>query len=151
MAASNSLNPAKGRDFQDAAAKILGDFFHVGFRLEHRVPIGHPPKQHKFDLVSDDGRYVGESKNFSWTEGGNVPSAKLAFLNEAVFYLQHLPADVCRFVVMRRDVRLNGESLAEYYFRINRHLLSGVLVIEVDRSTNEVSVLGTDEKTNCHR
>ena len=87
MVAPNSLNTAKGRDFQAKATKILSRHFEVGFHTEHSIPIGKPPKEHKFDLASDDLRFIGESKNYSWTVSGNVPSAKMAFINEAVFYL----------------------------------------------------------------
>ncbi len=71
--------------------------------MDAPIPIGRPAKGHRFDLVSEDGRYVGECKNYSWTEGGNVPSAKMGFINEAVFYLSWLPKSASRFVVMRRD------------------------------------------------
>lgn len=68
---------------------------------QYALAIGNPPKDHTFDLVSVDLHDVGESKNYSWTEGNNVPSAKMGFINEAVFYLQHVPRDKHRFVVMR--------------------------------------------------
>lgn len=139
MPTPNSENTGKGRDFQQEAIRILGPYYGVSFRSEYAVPIGNPPKAHKFDLVSADLQYVGESKNYSWTEGNNVPSAKMAFVNEAIFYLQHLPKDKHRFVVMRRDTRSsNGESLAEYYYRTNKHLLDGVLIVEIDVHTDEV-------------
>ena len=143
MPTPNSMNTAKGRDFQTKAAEILARHFKVGFRTEYPVPIGNPSKEHKFDLVSDDLYYIGESKNYSWTEGGNVPSAKMGFLNEAVFYLQHLPKDKKRFVVMRKDIDTkHTESLAEYYYRTNRHLLNGVLIFEIDVITETIRELG---------
>lgn len=143
MPAPNSENTAKGRTFQKMAGEILTDYFRVTFYTEHSVTIGNPPKKHKFDLVSEDLRYVGESKNYCWTEGGNIPSAKMGFLNEAVFYLQHLPKETRRFVVMRRDIHpKRGESLAEYYFRINQHLLNEVFIIEIDTETKNVRTFG---------
>jgi len=143
MPEPNSMNAAKGRDFQKKAAEILKQHFKVGFQKEFPVPIGNPPKEHKFDLVSDDLQYVGESKNYSWTEGGNVPSAKIGFINEAVFYLQHLPKEKKRFVVLRRDVDAkHTESLAEYYYRTNKHLLNGVFLIEIDVETDTIQELG---------
>lgn len=103
----------------------------------------HPPKNHKFDLASTDRRYVGETKNYTWTESGNMPSAKMAFVNEAVFYLSHLPADITRFVAMPRDLQpKTGEPLADYYHRTYRHLLNGVLVVEIDAADGSVRVLG---------
>lgn len=133
MPEPNSMNTAKGRDFQKKAAKILAQKFGIGFQTEYPIPIGNPPKEHKFDLVSNDLKYVGESKNYCWTEGRNTPSAKMGFLNEAVFYLQHLARESYRFVVMRRDIHpTRNISLAEYYYRINHHLLNGVVILEID-------------------
>jgi hypothetical protein len=137
------MNTEKGRAFQQKAAEVLSQHFGVEFQKEYSFPIGHPPKEHKFDLVSLDRKYVGESKNYSWTETGNVPSAKMGFVNEAVFYLQHVPPTVHRFVVMRRDTHpKRGESLAEYYYRANRHLLNGVFVVEIDLKTEAVREFG---------
>ena len=142
---SNSLNPSKGRDFQIKAANLLGSYFNVNFRTDYPISIGKPPKQHKFDLVSENMNYVGESKNISWTVSGNVPSAKMAFMNEAVFYLQQLPlpGDTNRFVVVRKDKCANrAESLGEYYFRINHHLLNGVFILEIDLVTENIQRVG---------
>jgi hypothetical protein len=139
MPAPNSMNTSKGRNFQKKAAEILEQHFGVSFRIECPVPIGNPPKKHKFDLASHDGRYIGESKNYSWTEGSNVPSAKMGFITEAVFYLQHLSETIERFVVLRKDVDSKHKwSLAEYYFRTKSHLLKGVFIIEIDVETGAV-------------
>ncbi|MBW8012514.1 MAG: hypothetical protein FVQ83_14960 [Chloroflexi bacterium] len=133
----NSLNPAKGKQFQIFAAKLLSKRFSIDFHLESPKFIGNPPKEHKFDLASSDMKYVGECKNYSWTKTGNVPSAKMGFTNEAVFYLSFLPDDKYRFVVMRKDVHpKRDETLAEYYFRTNRHLLQGVHILEIDLEKN---------------
>ena len=139
----NSENAQRGREFQKLVAKVLGRHWNVVFDLEVPFPIGNPPKEHKFDLASTDRKFVGESKNYTWTETGNMPSAKMAFVNEAVFYLSHLPPDIVRFVVMPRDIRpRTKEALADYYYRTYRHLLNGVLVIEVDTSNQNVRILG---------
>lgn len=146
MSGLNSMNTGKGKDFQIKAAKVLGHYFRVEFQTEQPIPIGNPPKNHKFDLVSENGKYIGECKNYSWTEGGNVPSAKMGFINEAVFYLQHISSDKYRFVVLRRDVDNNrGETLADYYFRTKKHLLNGILVLEIDVLAESVRILGDHE------
>jgi hypothetical protein len=44
---------------------------------------------------------------------------------------------------MRRDVDAkHTESLAEYYYRTNRHLLNGVFLIEIDLENGKVQELG---------
>lgn len=142
MPKPNSMNTGIGRDFQIQTAKILKDFYKVQFQLEHSIPIGNPPKEHRFDIVSIDRLYVGECKNFSWTETGNVPSAKMGFINQAVFYLQFLSNNMNRFVVMRRDVHpRRGESLADYYFRTYRHLLNDIYILEIDLTSNTIRKL----------
>ena len=65
------------------AAEVLTKHYGVNFRLDFQIPIGKPPKDHKFDLVSEDEEIIGECKNYSWTETGNIPSAKMEFTNEA--------------------------------------------------------------------
>jgi hypothetical protein len=136
----NSLNTGKGRDFQQLAAKLLGSRFGVRFQLDYPIAIGTPPKAHKFDLVSEDLRYVGECKNYAWTETGNMPSAKMGFLNEAVLYLSHVPHDTrTRFIVMRLDRHFKRqETLVEYYLRTYQHLLSGLMLYEIETESGVI-------------
>jgi len=127
-------------------ATVLGEYFGVRLKLDQSLPIGKPAKPHKFDLVSENGCYVGECKNYGWTRGGNTPSAKMAFVNEAVFYLRHLPRRITRFVVMRRDLRWDGkETLAQYYERTYRHLLGGVMILEMDFRTGALQTVTAED------
>ena len=48
--------------------------------MEKVVPVGNPPKEHRFDVVSADGDIIIECKCYTWTNGGNVPSAKMSTL-----------------------------------------------------------------------
>lgn len=142
MPLPNCENPRKRREFEVAVACALEQKFGATFSSK-KMPIGNPPKDHNFDLVSADGKVVAECKNYSWTEGGNVPSAKMAFVNEAVFYLQHLPPDVTRYVILRKDMSdARGTTLAEYYHRMYRHLLDKVAVLELDVETGELRSIG---------
>jgi len=135
----NALNPGKGRDFQQLAAKLVGAHLGVEFLIDEPIAIGDPAKNHRFDLVSTDHRYVGECKNYAWTETGNMPSAKMAFLNEAVLYLSLLPATTERFIVLRLDRHhRRQESLVQYYARTYRHLLTSVSLFEIDVAVGAV-------------
>ena len=143
MPTDNRLNPGKGHAFQKLAAEMLSQHFGVEFRLDHPIRIGNPPKEHRFDLVSVDSLYVGECKNYAWTETGNVPSAKMGFVNEAVFYLSFLSPEIVRFVVMRKDTHpRQRESLADYYYRTYHHLLNGIFVVEVDTESRKLREIG---------
>ena len=139
----NRLNPGIGRSFQKSAAKLLSRCFGVELLLDHPIPIGSPPKEHHFDLASQDLRYVGECKSYSWTESGNVPSAKMGFVNEAVFYLTFLPSDTVRFIAMRKDTHpKKRETVAGYYYRTYRHLLHGITIIEIDLDSSNIKEFG---------
>ncbi|MDA2929034.1 hypothetical protein MYX84_03635 [Acidobacteria bacterium AH-259-O06] len=136
-------NNVRGSAFQLDAQKILSRYLGVDLLMEQPIPIGHPPKAHRFDLASSDSKFVGECKDYHWTEGGNVPSAKISTLNEAVLYLLQLPTGTRRFAVLPRSVHPSrGETLAEYYHRTYRHLLGDIRIFELDADTNGVKKLG---------
>jgi len=143
MPYDNSQNTNKGRSFQVQAAEILSKHFNVLFQPDFAMKIGNPPKEHRFDLVSIDLRYVTECKNYSWTESGNTPSAKITSINESVFYLSFLSNKIIRFVTMRKDVHpRRKETLAEYYYRTNSHLLGDIFIIEVDLESKAIIEIG---------
>ena len=77
---------------------------------------------------------------------GNVPSAKMGFVNEAAFYLSFLPDGIEKDIVMAKAIHpRRNETLAEYYFRTNRHLLGAIRVLEYDINTNEMRLVGKNE------
>lgn len=110
--------------------------------LEKKIGIGEPPKDHKFDIVSADDSIAIECKCYTWTETGNVPSAKMGFCNEAAFYLSFLPDTYEKYIVMAyswHDKR--QQTLAEYYYETNRHLLKNIKVAEYNAITNTFRVI----------
>jgi len=149
MQKNEITNAAQDKDFQQRIARILEQHFGVRFRLGHTLAIGDPPHKHRFALVSDDLKYVGESRNFDWTRGGHVPNVKIAQLNEAILYLQHVSSTSYRFLAIpRRDRSQHSETLAEYYYRTNQHLLKGIVIVEVDL-TKETARELTSAKPSC--
>ena len=142
MPLSNSYNPKKGRDFEEKASQALAERYKTGFK-KRPIDIGTPPKAHNFDLVSEDGNIIVECKNYSWTETGNIPSAKTAFLNEAALYLSHAPADSKKIIVLRKDNHpKRKESFAEYYVRTYFHLLNEVMIMELDINSMIIKEVG---------
>ena len=84
-------------------------------------------------------------KRYTWTETGNVPSAKMGFTNEAAFYLSFLPDTYEKYIVMLRSYHeKRSESLAEYYSRTNRHLIGKTKVVEYDPESKELRIIGED-------
>ena len=123
---ANSDNPRVGREFQERVCMIMQQYWGKNFELEVALPIGSPPKKHRFDCVSKDRSIVVECKCYTWTDSGNVPSAKLMGMNEAIFYISYLPANVKKILCIKKAVHpKKEETLAEYYCRIDGHLLRG--------------------------
>ncbi len=132
MANKNEDNPIIGRKFQEHVQIALAKEFHSEFYPEVAIPIGCPAKDHKFDLANADRSIVAECKCYTWTDSGNVPSAKLMGLDEAVFYFSFLPATTMKLLCMKKAVYPGkAETLAEYYVRMHGHLLKDVSVYEV--------------------
>ena len=119
--------------------------YNKDFVNEKKIPIGYPPKNHKFDIVALDDTVAVECKCYTWTETGNVPSAKIGFVNEAAFYLSFLPDYYEKYIVMLKashDIR--NETLAEYYYRTNKHLLGAIKVAEYEPKTDTFTVINEE-------
>jgi hypothetical protein len=104
----------------------------LGRRLEVEIKLNVMGKGHAFDLVTPDRDVVAECKAFSWTVSGNVPSAKIVHLREAVSDLRGLGEGVlCYLVVERATHSRHRETLGEYFVRLNRERLGPVSVLEL--------------------
>ncbi len=99
------------------------------------MAIGRPVKKHRFDLVSKDEKYIVECKNYSWTNSGNIPAAKMAIMNETLLYLSNVAGRKHRFIIVPESGHnRREETLASYYVRTYRHLFNGIKVLEIDRN-----------------
>ncbi len=144
---SNSEHPKLGADFQRAVQRYFIQECGAGFELEKKIPIGEPAKEHKFDIVNSDKHIVIECKRYTWTETGNVPSAKMGFTNEAAFYLSFLPNTFEKYIVMLRSHHAKrNESLAEYYYRTYRHLLGAIKIAEFDPETKTFIIISSERE-----
>lgn len=129
-------NSHVGRDFEK---KIREYFVKQNLPLDSgvTVPIGiNGKKSHSFDLGNKDEKVLVECKAHRWTEGGNVPSAKLTVWNEAMFFFYGSPPGYRKFLVVLRDFSARrNETLGEYYVRTYSHLIpADVEVWEYDES-----------------
>lgn len=139
---SNSDNPKNGAVFQMQVAQWFTEHYKKQFILEKKIPIGNPGKNHKFDIVDADNTMAIECKRFTWTSTGNTPSAKLHSANEAAFYLSFLPDTFEKIIVMSYAKHpMKKETLAEYYYRMNYHLLGKTKVAEYNPETKEMRFL----------
>lgn len=125
-------NTQVGRLFQERVAIALEEQLGEPFDFEVAMPIGAPPKPHRFDLASRSRKVVVECKSYGWTASGNVPSAKITTLREAANYLSQLPVDVTKVLAVARAVHnRRSESLGEYFVRLNTNSLQAITVLEL--------------------
>ena len=127
-------NAHVGNDFEAATREY---FRQQGIPLQrnYQVPVGLSSKKpRRFDLGSGDPPVLVECKCHTWRDGGNVPSAKMAFWNEAMFYFLLAPEGFRKVLFVLRDFsERRNETLAEYYIRTYAHLIpDDVEVLEYD-------------------
>ncbi len=134
----NSQNPARGRAFEQRVGQYLTrEGYDVNPDYEVEVTVnGRLNKAHRFDWGSGD--LLVECKAYSWTEGGNSPSAKFATANEAMLYFVATPASYKKMLFMPKTEKvgkLRPETLIEHYVRRYGHFIpDGVEIYELDES-----------------
>jgi hypothetical protein len=130
-------NTHAGRDFELAAEAY---FAKTGITLirEFVAPVGYKVKKlHKFDLGSEAPPILVECKSYTWTAGGNSPSAKIRGLNEALLLFSVAPPNFRKILFLLKHMR-KGMSLASHYVKTQGHLIGpGVEVWEFDLTTLE--------------
>ena len=135
-------NAHVGREFEAVARKV---FASKGISLEKDIKInvgmGENKKLHSFDLGCIEQKIIVECKSHRWTyPNENVPSAKLTVWNEAMYYFHMAPSGFRKVLFVLRDLsERRGETLAEYYVRMYRHLIpEDVEIWEYDVKSQEV-------------
>jgi len=129
-------NSHVGQSFE-IAAQLFFDKQGLSLVSPFSIPIGiSTKKQHNFDLGNSKRKILVECKSHRWTEGDNVPSAKLTTWDQAMFYFFVAPSDYRKiFFVLRDFSQRRNETLAKYYVRTHSHLIPpGVEVWEYDDS-----------------
>jgi hypothetical protein len=91
-------------------------------KFEAPVGVGDSKKIHRFDLGSETPPVLVECKSHTWTQGGNMPSAKMTVWNEAMYYFFLAPRHFRKIMFVMKHHR-RDESLAAYYLRIHGHLV----------------------------
>ena len=92
------------------------------------VPVGihNTKKHHKFDLGSEMPPILVECKSHTWTETGNMPSAKITVWNEAMYYFHAAPPQYRKILFVLKHSHAKKElTLANYYLRTFVHLIPG--------------------------
>lgn len=117
-------NAHVGREFEEHVQRY---FATQGLTLRRSImlPIGfHGRKTHLFDLGDYDAKMIVECKAHTWTEGGNVPSAKLTTWDQAMYFFHVAPRGFRRVLMVLRDFsERRRETLGQHYVRTNWHLI----------------------------
>lgn len=116
-------NAEAGRDFE-AAAHIFFD--QNGIKLSRGFPVEvgfRAKKTHSFDLGSEHPPILVECKSYTWTSGGNSPSAKIRGLNEAMLLFSVAPPHYRKILFLLRHLHQRTTlSLAMHYIKNHAHL-----------------------------
>jgi hypothetical protein len=134
-------NAGVGRLFEEAARNFFlskeGILLAPGFAVD--VGVSHRKKKHRFDLGSADPAILVECKSHTWTQTGNMPSAKMTVWNEAMYYFHIAPPAFRKIMfVLKHDRR--GTSLASYYLQTRGHMVPDDVEIwefDVESATGE--------------
>ena len=114
-------NYQKGRNFELKAKDYFENLYGVEFNSGKILTGLNGGKVRQFDLVNEDNKILIECKNFTFTETGNLPSAKISdFLKE--IYKLHLAPDNYKKIMCiayeyseRRGLTLKEYIVDKYY------------------------------------
>ncbi|MDT4953140.1 MAG: hypothetical protein QOJ02_1278 [Acidobacteriota bacterium] len=115
-------NTHAGREFEEAARLFFaktGILLQPGFSEDVGYKIKKP---HKFDLGSKVPPILVECKSYTWTIGGNSPSAKIRGLNEVMLLFSVAPKRYRKILFVLKHLR-KDVSLAAYYIKTQVHLI----------------------------
>jgi hypothetical protein len=125
-------NTHVGREFEESARLFFAE---TGITLKagFTAPVGaRIKKPHKFDLGSENPPILVECKSYTWTSGGNSPSAKIRGLNEVMLLFSVAPHYYRKILFILKHLRRNV-SLASHYIKTQGHLIGpGVEIWELD-------------------
>jgi len=138
-------NAHAGREFEREASKYFLRAESLALTSDFNVDIGvgTSKKAHGFDLGSKNPAVLIECKSHNWTETGNMPSAKVTVWNEAMYFFHLAPSHFRKVLfVLRAEHPSRKETLAEYYVRLQSHLIpEGVSILEYDSKSGHARYL----------
>jgi hypothetical protein len=137
----SSSNTEAGRQFEEAA-HIFFEASGIVLTRGFVAPVGYKMKKDKkFDLGSANPPILVECKSYTWTAGGNSPSAKIRGMNEAMLVFSVAPPEYRKILFVLRNLHQRSKkSLAAHYVKSQGHLIGpGVEVWEFDLETENGS------------
>ena len=130
-----------GREFELVAQKFFASQG-VQLQREFAVQVGYVAKKtHRFDLGSGSPAIIVECKSYTWTAGGNSPSAKIRGMNEVMLLFSVAPPEYRKVLFVLKHLR-KDVSLASHYIKNQGHLIGpGIEVWECDVQTHHAECL----------
>jgi len=116
--------------FEGAARKVMSTHF--------GVPLVKGKAQgilKEFDMISADGKIVGDAKYFTMVRGVSIPPAKFSTIAEHVWLLEKTSAN-CKFLIFGNDRRVPREWLRKY-----GHLVKDVIFYFLDEQKQTLEKL----------
>ncbi|MBD0371714.1 MAG: hypothetical protein ICV60_12815 [Pyrinomonadaceae bacterium] len=132
-------NAHVGRDFEERARQIYFDRTRIMLEPNFSVPIGTSgmKKPHNFDMGSEKPPILVECKSYTWTSGGNSPSAKIRALNEVMLFFSLAPRRYKKMLFVLKHLR-KDVSLATHYIKTQGHLIGrNIEIWEFDLDNND--------------
>lgn len=125
-------NTLKGSRFEEVAKLLLEEYLQEKLEEQKKVEIGFEEKrEHRFDLGNTN--YLIECKAFEWTAKNNNPSGKFSTLRETLYYFLLAPKEYKKILVLKKSRGKNGETVLDYFIRLNYHLIpKDVEIFEID-------------------
>lgn len=117
-------NTQAGKDFE---RKTKALFSKQGLILKEdlSIQIGiNGKKAHSFDLGNHDKKFLVECKSHTWTEVGNIPSAKITTWDQAMYFFYAAPSGYRKVFFVLKDWSPKKQGrLASYYVQTKEHLI----------------------------
>ncbi len=155
-------NTERGKAFQLLCRDALKLALVRDFDLEVPIRIGSG-RPHLFDLATKERNIVAECKAFTFTAAGNNPAAKITTLREATVYLRSTPGNVQRVLIVKHAPHpKHGETLGQYFVRLNPNFLEQVTVLEMPEDGGDLAcihgtfgaakaIVGNRKMVNCEQ
>ena len=108
-------NSQVGANFEQIAFEYFKKKENIILQKNYELNIGVEIKKiHKFDFGNEN--ILVECKSHTWTNGNNVPSAKMSVWNEAMFYFNLVPKRYKKILFVLMDFsQKRCKTLVQYY------------------------------------
>jgi hypothetical protein len=121
-----SSNSLVGSNFENMAFEYFKVKENILLEKNFEIDIGiEYKKTHRFDLGNSSKKIIIECKSHTWTNGENIPSAKMSVWNEAMFYFTLAPKEYKKiFFVLMDYSKKRCKTLLQYYIENHYNFIS---------------------------